>query len=530
MTTAAVAAYIAYENAYRSPNGITPMVAGQNVFDLADIEAAGNSKTFTTGYNAVVLDGARSLYDVQVNASGLTTILDLTNGQTVALTGEAYLLFDGNNLASHVIMASGAPVYSNDAFFVLNPSDAQVAELYAAVLQRQPDMGGLEYWLGRLASGFSLTAIAQSFLNAAHSATSLQTLFGGDPSTMTPTQFVNALYQNVLGRVPDASGLAYWISQLSSGSNSQATVLASFTNASANLASANVTAGATPSADTGWLANYAVTGGVADVGAKESASAVLAQSASTGYVNTALIDISTLGANGAITGGGVSIYTTTSSGVTFTPIAAQGNNITIALSTGIKTASAYGNNDTLYAPTAGGANIQIYGSSDTVYLSGTGNMVTSIGTTALVIGWNGTDVVQVGNSSVNHSGQIFVANAVSPLQGSSLNFQVNASGTTYTAVINIGSVGTGSAADVAAAANKAYVPTGGFGESVIFMGANGNGDTVLYMWGSLTHNAQGLGANQGDTNGNHMVDAAELSAGVTLVGVAASSLTLANFH
>ncbi len=48
--------------------------------------------------------------------------------------------------------------------------------------------------------------------------------------------FATALYQNVLGRAPDSSGLDYWTNQLNSGLQDRADVLMGFANSPENVA------------------------------------------------------------------------------------------------------------------------------------------------------------------------------------------------------------------------------------------------------------------------------------------------------
>ena len=48
--------------------------------------------------------------------------------------------------------------------------------------------------------------------------------------------FATALYQNVLGREPDSSGLGYWTNQLNSGLQDRADVLMGFANSPENVA------------------------------------------------------------------------------------------------------------------------------------------------------------------------------------------------------------------------------------------------------------------------------------------------------
>ncbi|MGC9457622.1 MAG: DUF4214 domain-containing protein [Halothiobacillaceae bacterium] len=86
---------------------------------------------------------------------------------------------------------------------------APVVRLYYAYFNRIPDQDGLIYWLDQQASGTALETISQIF------ATSQE--FVGTYGNLSDTQFVNLVYQNVLGRTPDAEGLNYWVGQLQSG-------------------------------------------------------------------------------------------------------------------------------------------------------------------------------------------------------------------------------------------------------------------------------------------------------------------------
>ena len=76
-----------------------------------------------------------------------------------------------------------------------------IRELYVKALNREPDQGGLTYWIGRIRAGMRLTDVGA--------------LFYGSPeyfqsSGATSESFVTALYNDLLGRPPDSAGLAYW--------------------------------------------------------------------------------------------------------------------------------------------------------------------------------------------------------------------------------------------------------------------------------------------------------------------------------
>lgn len=92
-----------------------------------------------------------------------------------------------------------------------------IEELYVAFFNRIPDADGLEYWIGQLKAGQTLNQIATSFYNAGTQYTSLT----GYSTNMSNTDFINKVYQNVLGRTSgaDQGGLDYWNNKLSTGTD-----------------------------------------------------------------------------------------------------------------------------------------------------------------------------------------------------------------------------------------------------------------------------------------------------------------------
>lgn len=97
---------------------------------------------------------------------------------------------------------------------------APVARLYFAFFQRIPDYGGLSYWIGRFRGGDSLDAIANYFAASPE--------FAQAYGALDNTQFVTRVYLNVLGRAPDAGGLAYWTGELASGARTRGQVMTGF--------------------------------------------------------------------------------------------------------------------------------------------------------------------------------------------------------------------------------------------------------------------------------------------------------------
>jgi hypothetical protein len=87
----------------------------------------------------------------------------------------------------------------------------RVTEIYLATLGYAPDHEGLQYWIGNLqGGGWTPTEVAQSFFDAPL----VQDLY---PAEQGNDALIEALYQNIFGRVADAEGKAYWLSELNAG-------------------------------------------------------------------------------------------------------------------------------------------------------------------------------------------------------------------------------------------------------------------------------------------------------------------------
>ncbi len=99
-------------------------------------------------------------------------------------------------------------------FWAENPTTFQgianpITRLYLAYFDRAPDAEGFEYWTGRFRDGTgSLDWIADFFATSPE----FQQTY---PSIVTNADFVSLVYFNVLNRAPDASGMAFWVAQLS---------------------------------------------------------------------------------------------------------------------------------------------------------------------------------------------------------------------------------------------------------------------------------------------------------------------------
>lgn len=104
-------------------------------------------------------------------------------------------------------------------------TQSDLAELYTAFFNRAPDSAGLAYWVNQLSAGtITLGQIAKNWVESQPEGQAKY------PAGMSTTDFVNAIYDNVLSRVSDTAGLAYWRAQLDSGAISRDTFVATVIN------------------------------------------------------------------------------------------------------------------------------------------------------------------------------------------------------------------------------------------------------------------------------------------------------------
>ena len=111
--------------------------------------------------------------------------------------------------------------------FDLDGNAGQVYRLYQAAFGRTPDTVGLASNIGLVDNGMSLHDMANAFAGSPE----FQNLFGAHS---TNAQYVNALYNNVLGRDAEPAGLAGWLDALATGSD-RGHVLTGFSESKENI-------------------------------------------------------------------------------------------------------------------------------------------------------------------------------------------------------------------------------------------------------------------------------------------------------
>lgn len=155
------------------------------------------------GADTSIYSGARSSYSIKISTSSVEVTDRRSGGDGVdSLTNIEQLDFSGTSDVSLSVLTG-----------VANNSVASLTtfiEMYIAYFNRAPDAEGLFYWGTRLSEGMSLPDIAASFFVQGET----KALY---PDPSDTTGFVNAVYNNFLGRTPDADGFNYWVGELDSG-------------------------------------------------------------------------------------------------------------------------------------------------------------------------------------------------------------------------------------------------------------------------------------------------------------------------
>ncbi|MCB1335140.1 MAG: pre-peptidase C-terminal domain-containing protein, partial [Roseivivax sp.] len=128
----------------------------------------------------------------------------------------------------------------------------EVYRLYRATLDRDPDATGFAAWAETLAGGRDYLSVVTGFTASQE----FQNVYGNT----TDTQFIELLYNNVLNRGSDATGLAGWLNQLQTAAMTRSEVVRGFAESQEHINS-------TASAMMSWLQSSAGGGDILEGGA-----------------------------------------------------------------------------------------------------------------------------------------------------------------------------------------------------------------------------------------------------------------------
>lgn len=160
------------------------------------------------GVDTVILSGNQSSYTLLISPDGTTIVDRRPGGEGVdQLMNMEFLDFDteldvfgGEPMDLRVF--GGASIESDDF--------ESIIELYVAYFNRAPDAVGLFFWANAFSNGVSLDEMAELFAQQPETLAAF-------PEGTTNAEIVSIVYDNVLGRSPDAAGEEFWTGVLDSG-------------------------------------------------------------------------------------------------------------------------------------------------------------------------------------------------------------------------------------------------------------------------------------------------------------------------
>lgn len=200
----------------------------------------------TGGHDTVVFHGASSQYSfVHVGAVGqFASSQELI---TDSVAGRDGLVTIENGGTDHSAWSVQYLQFTDKTLLVENADNANIARLYSAAFDRAPDQAGLNFWEDIYANNVSSTAKSAGYYNALALANDgsgvsiatnfmqsaeFQTRYG----SLSDSAFVTLMYQNVLGRAPDQTGLNFWLNQMGAGHQTREVVLVGFAESPENIA------------------------------------------------------------------------------------------------------------------------------------------------------------------------------------------------------------------------------------------------------------------------------------------------------
>lgn len=185
--------------------------------------------SFGPGSSATYRTTARS---VQVAATRVEDNVLLASKQGDAIAGELLILyvFSGPNGVLDIISDSleipqteTSPTKVSDALTlsdILRASDykqrehGEILRLYQAVFNRAPDPAGAKYWISEIYEGLGKSQAEIASFIATDDQAEFRTAYA---DITTNEEFVERIYQNMLGRPAEPEGKAYWVGQMNNG-------------------------------------------------------------------------------------------------------------------------------------------------------------------------------------------------------------------------------------------------------------------------------------------------------------------------
>jgi Domain of unknown function (DUF4214) len=196
---------------------------GGSTVIMATASASGDA-SMITGVNSfdTTVPGSISTATINVASDGVN-IETLTEIVPVNINSQSIDFQDG------VIPIQW--LYEAESILKKSPSTlTALGDLYIGYFNRAPDALGLVAWAAGVSQGESLQTIAESFAKSSEFFTNYPNV-GAQASDSDLISFISTVYINILDRQPDSGGLAYWLGLMKSEDISPGVLITSIINA-----------------------------------------------------------------------------------------------------------------------------------------------------------------------------------------------------------------------------------------------------------------------------------------------------------
>jgi hypothetical protein len=187
------------------------LVSGNAGADFFNVTAGTHAIDGGNGVDTASYHGARAAFQLAAGASGVTV--------TAA---------DGT-IHDSLVNVERVQFSDLSVAFDIGGTAGQAYRLYQAAFDRAPDQAGLGFWIKMMDNGQTLDQVSAGFVSSQE----FNSLYGANASD---SQFVQALYQNVLHRQAESDGYDFWMAAIEEHGVSRAEVLSHFSESQENQA------------------------------------------------------------------------------------------------------------------------------------------------------------------------------------------------------------------------------------------------------------------------------------------------------
>ncbi len=190
---------------------------GMSAEAAVTIIVTGGGRTITGSPDDDTLSGGIGNDTIDGKAGFDTVLYDRERAQVelVPIDDDRIMVIDDTGDVDTLVNIEKIALSDGAYIFDIEDSGQFVYRLYAAAFGRTPDEAGFRFWSMRNDAGLEPRTMATEFINSLE----FRDKYGYGENLTPPidTAFVDALYLNVLGRLPDAAGAQFWLDVFDAG-------------------------------------------------------------------------------------------------------------------------------------------------------------------------------------------------------------------------------------------------------------------------------------------------------------------------